>query len=123
MQVRYKHILTDIKERYSLKDKVTEHGYIYIHIKKSMHDLKKAAILAYDNLQRNLKPFGYTTIIGTVGIWQHETRPIIFCLCVDDFGIKYNSKQDAQHLLDAIGANYKYTYDWTGSNYCELKLE
>ena len=42
---------------------------------------------------------------------------------MDDFGIKYNSKQDAQHLLDAIGTNYKYTCDWTGSNHCGLTLE
>ena len=34
MQVRYKHIPTDIKERYSLEDKVTTHRYIYIRIKK-----------------------------------------------------------------------------------------
>ena len=92
MQVRYKRIPPDIKERYSFKDKVTAHGYIYIHIKKGMYDLKQVAILAYDNLQRNLKPFGYDPVIGTVGIWQHEARPTNFCLCVDDFVIKYNKK-------------------------------
>ena len=26
-----------------------------------------------------------------------------FFLCVDDFGIKYYTKSDAQHLLDTIG--------------------
>ena len=88
-----------------------------------MYGLKQAAILAYNNLQRNLKPLSYTPVIGTVGIWKHETRLPTFCLCVDDFGIKYNIKQDAQHLLDAIGTNYKYTCDWTGSNYCGLTLE
>ena len=79
-----------------------------------MYGLNQAAILAYDNLQVNLKPFGYEPVIGTVGIWQHKTRSTTLYLCVDDFGIKYSSKQDAQHLLDAIGANYKYTCDWTG---------
>ena len=88
-----------------------------------MYGLKQAAILAYDNLQANLKPFGYAPVIGTVGIWQYSTRPTTFCLCVDDFGIKYYTKQDAQYLLDSIGSEYKYTCDWTGSNYCGLTLE
>ena len=37
--------------------------------------------------------------------------------------MQYNSKQDAQHLLDSIGANYKYTCDWKGSNYYTLTLK
>ena len=88
-----------------------------------MYGLKQAAVLAYNNLQANLHPFGYTPVIGTVRVWQHKTRPTIFCLCVDDFGIKYHTKNDAQHLLDAIGNNYKYTTYWTGSNYCGLTLD
>ena len=42
---------------------------------------------------------------------------------MDDFGIKYNSKKDAQHLLNAIGSKYKWIYDWTDSNYCGATLE
>jgi hypothetical protein len=109
MKVKYKHIPQDIKDRYQLEHKVTDNDYIYIKIKKGMYGLKQAAILAYDNLQASLKPFGYEPVIGTVGIWQHNTRPTTFCLCVDDFGIRYSSKHDAQNLLDSIGANYKYT--------------
>ena len=45
------------------------------------------------------------------------------CLCVDNFGIKYYSKDDAQHLLNAIGSNYQYTTDRAGENYCGLTLE
>ena len=123
MQVQYKQIPPDIKEYYNLKDKVTVHGYIYIYIKKGMYDLKQAAILAYNTLQRKLNPFGYAPVIGTVDIRQHEARPTTFCLCVDDFGIKCNTKQHIQHLLDTIGTNCKYRCDWTGSNYCWFTLE
>ena len=83
MQVQYKYIYPDIKEVYILKDKVTAHGYIYMRIKKGMYGLKQAAILAYNNLKGNLKPFGYAPVIGTVGIWKDETRTTTFCLCVD----------------------------------------
>ena len=88
-----------------------------------MYGLKQVAILAYDNLKEKLQPFGYAPVTGTVGIRQQETRSNPFCLCIDDFGIKYNTKQDAQHLLDAIDTNYKYPWDWTGSTYCGLTLE
>ena len=123
MKVQYKHLPADIKKKYKLHDKVTSNQYIYIRIKKGMYGLKQAAILAYNNLQRCLKPHGYTPVTGTVGVWEHATRKTKLCLCVDDFGIKYYSKADAQHLLDAIGSNYKYTTNWTGSNYCGLTLE
>ena len=76
-----------------------------------MHGLKQAAILAYDNLQKSLKPFGYAPLIGTIWVWQHKTRPTTFYLCVDDFGIKYHTTADVQHLLNAIGQNYQCTTD------------
>jgi len=88
-----------------------------------MYGLKQAAILAYQQLIKVLAQYGYSPIVGTVGLWQHIKRPIKFCLCVDDFGIKYYSKQDVDHLLSAIGSNYQYTTDWSGSNYCGLNID
>ena len=123
MKVHYKHLPDDIKKKYNLHTKVTPNNYIYIRFKKGMYGLKQAAILAYNNLQKCLKPFGYAPVAGTVGLWKHATKQTKFCLCVDDFGIKYYSKEDAQHLLNAIGHSYKYTTDWTGHNYCGLTLD
>jgi hypothetical protein len=102
---------------------MTQDGHIYIKIKKGMYGLKQAAILAYNHLKTVLAPHGYTPVIGTVGIWKHHTRPTKFCLCVDDFGIKYYTKDDAQHHLDALGTTYKYTTDWEGKNYCGLHIK
>ena len=87
-----------------------------------MYELKNAAILAYDNLEINLGRFGYYRVKDTVGIWAHTTRRTKFCVCVDDFGVKF-SKADAQHLLDAIGSTYRYTVDWGGRHYCGLSLD
>ena len=42
---------------------------------------------------------------------------------MDDFGIKYYSKDDDQHLINAIGRNYQYTTDWTRRSYCGLTLD
>ena len=123
MKVHRRHIPQDIMERYELHNKVTADGFIYVKIKKGMYGLKQAAILAYMGLKEKLALHGYAPVVGTVGLWKHSTRPIYFCLCVDDFGIKYFNPKDATHLLDAIGASYKYTADWKGENYCGLNIK
>ena len=123
MKVNYKYIPKDIRARYNLDMKVTSDGWIYIMIKKGMPGLKQAAILAYRHLKNCLEPFGYEPIPGTVGLWHHKTKPTKFCLCVDDFGIKFWSKEDADHLCNAIGANFKYTVDKEGKNYCGLQID
>ena len=87
-----------------------------------MYGLKQAAVLAFDNLVSNLSTHGYKPIPHTIGLWEHTTRRTKFCLCVDDFGVKYFSKADADHLLTALGQNYTYTVDWTGQNFCGLKI-
>ena len=79
-----------------------------------MYGLKQAAVLAYNQLKEKLLPKGYSPVNGTVGLWNHSTRKTQFCLCVDDFGIKYFNKNDADHLLRAIGDHYTYTTDWDG---------
>ena len=80
-------------------------------------------MLVYDNLVRTLAPHGYHPIPHTVGLWAHETRPTTFCLCVDDFGIKYFNKADADHLLHALGTKYTTSVDGSGKNFCGLTID
>mmetsp|Transcript_16468 Transcript_16468/g.23423 ORF Transcript_16468/g.23423 Transcript_16468/m.23423 type:complete len:160 (-) Transcript_16468:159-638(-) len=42
---------------------------------------------------------------------------------VDDFGVKYYSKADADHLINALAQDYKLTVDWTGSDFCGLNFD
>ena len=123
MKVHYKHFPEDIRKRYQLEKKVTPSGHIYIKIKKGMYGLKQAAILAYLHLEKNLAKYDYTPIAGTVGMWKHETRPTTFCVCVDDFGIKYFSEDDAHHLINSLKNDYKCTTDWDGKHYCGLTFD
>ena len=88
-----------------------------------MYGLKQAAILAYQQLVENLKPFGYAPIEGTTGLWTHKTRPTKFALCVDDFGVKFFSKEDALHLISSLKKNYEISQDWSGTNYCGLQIK
>ena len=42
---------------------------------------------------------------------------------MDDFGIKYRSKEDAQHLLSSLQKHYTVTVDWEGKKFCGLTLD
>ena len=120
MRIHRKHIPTDIFLRYNLQSKL-HNDFVYVQINKGIYGLPQAAILAYEQLCSHLAEAGYHPIIGTNGMFKHETRATIFCLCVDDFGIKYFSKANAEHLINHIGKKYKFTTDWEGRNFCGLQ--
>ena len=50
------------------------------------------------------------------------TRPVQFTLTVDDFGVKYVGKHNAQHLIAALTEHYKVEEDWEGALYCGITL-
>ncbi len=83
----------------------------------------QSAILAYKQLVKNLKKDGYEPNEGTTGLWSHRTRPTKFALCVDGFGVKYFSKEDAEHLITTLKKNYIISEDWTGKNYCGFNID
>jgi hypothetical protein len=41
---------------------------------------------------------------------------------VDDFGIRYVGKEQAQHLIDVLQSKYTITIDWEGTKYVGLNL-
>ena len=88
-----------------------------------MYGLKQAAILAYNQLVQRLENYGYHPMKSSNGLWKHETRNIIFALCVDDFGIKYNNQEDLDHLIQSLKKHYEITIDMSGTNFCGLTLE
>ena len=52
----------------------------------------------------------------TPSFWTHKTRPIQFCLVVDNFRVKL-------HLKTILEQNYKLSTDWTGTKYVGLTIE
>jgi hypothetical protein len=123
MRIKYKYFPDAIRNQYHLDRFLASDGYIYIKIKKGMYGLKQAAILAYQHLVNQLAPHGYHPCPYTTGLWEHDTRPTKFCLCVDDFGVKYFSTADANHLLNSLRQHYKISVDWAGTNYCGLSIQ
>mmetsp|Transcript_14726 Transcript_14726/g.21032 ORF Transcript_14726/g.21032 Transcript_14726/m.21032 type:complete len:144 (-) Transcript_14726:778-1209(-) len=47
----------------------------------------------------------------------------MFCLCVDDFGVKYYCQADANHLIQSLKSNYEVTVDWEGKHFCGLTFD
>jgi hypothetical protein len=97
--------------------------HLYLEVSKGIYGLPQAGKLANEQLIRHLAPYGYAPCPITPGLWKHETRDIAFLLVVDDFGIKYTDRRDAEHLLDALRAGYKISVDWDGERYCGLVMK
>jgi hypothetical protein len=112
----------EIIEEYNLQPLVHQ-GFVYIEIQKGMYGLPQAGILASKLLQKRLAAHGYAPTDHTHGLWKHHTRPILFSLVVDDFGVKYVGKQHADHLYNALEENYEAACDWEGKLYCGVSLD
>ena len=112
----------EIIDKYALQKLVDENGWVYLEIVKGMYGLKQAGIIANMELTKHLNKFGYHPVQYTPGLWKHSTQAIIFTLFVDDFAIKSVSKQDAEHILQALRAKYTICTDWDASLYIGITL-
>jgi len=111
-----------IMDLYNLSPLVHK-GKIYVEITKGMYGLPQAGKLANDKLVPILKAAGFHQCEFTPGLFKHETRPIAFCLVVDDFGVKYQGKEHAEYLLRTLQqADYIVTTDWEGQQFCGISL-
>jgi hypothetical protein len=122
MRIPVKYIPKTIMEQYNLESLI-HNGSVVVEIRKGMYGLPQAGILANDRLVKHLAASGYIQSKRVPGLFTHETRPVTFSLVVDDFGIKYVGKENAEHLLNCLRSQYTITTDWTGSFYCGLTLK
>lgn len=120
-RIPLRHIPAHIIKQYNPMPLVHK-GFVYIKIKRGMYGFKQAAILAFDQLKANLAPLGYYPDKLSPGIWKHTIRRTRFCLCVDDFGVKYYNQDGADHLLNALRKYYKVSVDYEGKKYCGLQI-
>ena len=57
------------------------------------------------------------------GLWKHESQLIQFALVVDDFEVKFISKEHSQYLLDCLTTHYNVSTDWKGEKFIGLTLD
>ena len=94
-----------IINKYQLANKF-DNNFIHIEIQKGMYGLPQAGIIAHKQLITHLATHGYHPTVHTPGLWKHSHQRIHFTLVVDDFGVKYINKDNADHLLTALQQLY-----------------
>ena len=112
----------EIMDQYRLEDFQEPDGHVYFEVSKGMYGLPQAGIIAYKQLKKHLQPHGYKPSCHTQGLWTHLSKPIRFCLVVDNFGVKYCSVADATHLINALQEKYNLSIDWEGRIFCGITL-
>ena len=123
IRMKLSDIPDEIIRAYNLRAKATPDGSVYIEINKGMYGLPQAGLLANELLEKRLNKQGYYQSKLVPGLWKHKTRDIQFTLVVDDFGVKYTRREDAEHLLKTIEQHYPVTTDWTGTRYIGITLD
>ena len=88
-----------------------------------MYGLKQATILAYKLLVKRLTVKGYNPIPLTNELFKYTSRKTIFAPYVDDFYIKYYSKEGLLHLQNTLQEYYDVSIDAKEGNYCGSILD
>ena len=112
----------EIVKQYNLLPLVHDDDHVYTEIQKCMYGLLQAGRLANDQLKQHLQKYGYIHSNRTNGLLTHQTLDTVFTLVVDNFGIKYTSKENTNHLISALQDLYKITIDWTGQHFIGIDL-
>jgi hypothetical protein len=107
---------------YNLRNIVTPDGWVYIEIQKGMYGLPQAGILANQLLKKRLATKGYYQCQHTPGLWRHVWQNIMFCLVVNDFGIKVTNMHNMDHLINAFKEHYTIAINMLGSLFCGIHL-
>jgi hypothetical protein len=71
---------------------------ILFEINKGMYGLPQCGRLAQQRLVKHLSVHGYTET-STPCLFRHTFNGTVFALVVDDFGIKYTTREGADHLI------------------------
>ncbi|KAL7524496.1 hypothetical protein ACHAXR_001939, partial [Thalassiosira sp. AJA248-18] len=122
MRFKVETIPQEFIDAYDLTPKI-KNGFVYAAIVRGMYGLPQSGRLANDLLRKRLSKHGYYEVTHTPGLWRHATRPVWFTLIVDDFGIKYIGKENADHLISALEENYTLEVDWEGKLYAGISLD
>ena len=121
MRIPLSSIPQTIIEQYKLME-MQSNGFVYVQIDGGMYGLPQATRLANDKLIPRLKAAGYYQAKHTPGLFRHKTKPVMFCLIVDDFGVQYTGKEHAEHLL-STALDYKYQHQPAAHPVCSLSLD
>ena len=111
-----------ILDRFSLLQ-YAHNGVVLFEITKGMYGLPQAGLLAQQRLVEHLSSRGFLSGPNTPCLFRHVTRNIAFTLVVDDFGVKYTDKADAEYLIATLKELYELTINWSGDKYLGFTIK
>jgi hypothetical protein len=102
----------EIIDEYDLTDIMEADGWCYVEIHKAMYGLKESRCIANQELKVILAKQGYIPSKFTPGLFTHKTQKIVVSLVVeDDFSVRYEKKEDMDHLVKTLGDRYPIKVD------------
>ena len=123
MRLRLDLLPDEIIDKYDLRSLTDENGWVYVEIRMGMYGLPQAGILANKLLEQRLNARGYYQCQHTPGLWRHVWRDIMFCLVVDDFGVKTTARDHVEHLKATLEEYYTVAMDWDGTLFCGINID
>ena len=122
-RVKLTDIPDEIIEEYKLREKATSDGWVYMKVVRGMYGLPQSGSNSHDELEERLNKQGYFKILLVPALWKHNTRRTQFVLIVDDFGIKYFTKSDLDHLIDILKQHYDVAVDTEAKEIVKIELD
>ncbi|KAL7474028.1 hypothetical protein ACHAW6_000819 [Cyclotella cf. meneghiniana] len=122
-KMKLSNIPEKIRHEYKLHKNTTPNGWVYIRCTRGMYGLSQAGSLGHDLLEKCLNKDGYYQSPIVPGLWKHTTRPIQFTSVLDNFGVKYTSRNKANYLIDTLKKHYDVSADYTGRKYVKINLD
>lgn len=121
IKLKTKEVPQEIIDKYKLQDFIYN-DHILLEIITGMYGLSQAGRIAQEQLILKLAESGYSMVDNVKCLFIHETKPTMFTLTVDDFGVKYNSEEDLQHLIKSLEKIYKIKINLKGDKYLGMNL-
>ena len=59
IRIHAKYFTEEFRKEYNMDEFIDKYGYVYCEIRKGMYGLKETGCVAFQNLVKNLAPFGY----------------------------------------------------------------
>ena len=123
MRIPLKYFSDKDMEKYNVNNFIKEGDKsVLVEISGNMYGLVNAAHVAQKDIVKLLNANGFIET-NTPQLYKHKTKNIQFSLVVDDFGVKYTDKADAEFLIKAIETEYEVSVDWDGKLYLGMNID
>ena len=112
VRIKYNNIPEEFRKDYNFPEYVCN-GWVFFEVIHGAYGLTQLGKIVNDLLRQRLNNTG-SQDINNAGAVVHTWRPIQSVLIVDNFGLKYVGKQNADNLLSILNKFYKMSEDWEG---------